>query len=109
LEKSRKRSTGWIDTRNGKRTTRDRISHSQFKDKTGLCYKIISKNSRVWKLTPEDPDINKTAYLDTTHPNWPRFHDIMTAIAIYFLFSNFPPLFNAERTIKDLKDVRPGG
>ena len=34
---------GWIDTRTGKRKTRDRISHSQFREKTGLCSKIISK------------------------------------------------------------------
>jgi hypothetical protein len=34
-------SNGWIDKRTGKRKTRDRISHSQFKGKTGLCSKII--------------------------------------------------------------------
>ncbi len=34
---------GWIDKRTGKRKTKDRISHSQFKAKTGLCSKIISK------------------------------------------------------------------
>ena len=34
---------GWMDSRTGKRKTRDRISHSQFKEKTGLCSKIISK------------------------------------------------------------------
>ena len=33
----------WIDKRTGKRKTRDRISQSQFKSKTGLCSKIISK------------------------------------------------------------------
>src|SRR6187397_1445197 len=38
-----RQTNGWIDTRTGKRKTRDRISHSQFKDKTGLCSKIISK------------------------------------------------------------------
>jgi len=34
---------GWIDKHTGKRKGRDRISHSQFKMKTGLCSKIISK------------------------------------------------------------------
>jgi replication protein O len=34
---------GWIDKRTGHRKTKDRISHSQFKDKTGLCSRIISK------------------------------------------------------------------
>ena len=38
-----RQTNGWIDKRTGKRKTRDRISHSQFKDKTGLCSKIISK------------------------------------------------------------------
>ena len=38
-----RQTNGWIDTRTGKRKTRDRISHSQFKEKTGLCSKIISK------------------------------------------------------------------
>ena len=34
---------GWIDKRTGKRKGRDRISHNQFKTKTGLCSKIVSK------------------------------------------------------------------
>lgn len=34
---------GWIDTKTGKRKQRDRISHNQFKEKTGLCSRIISK------------------------------------------------------------------
>jgi hypothetical protein len=38
-----RQTNGWIDKRTGKRKTRDRISHSQFKDKKGLCTKIISK------------------------------------------------------------------
>jgi len=38
-----RQTNGWIDARTGKRKTRDRISHSQFKEKTGLCSKIISK------------------------------------------------------------------
>jgi hypothetical protein len=38
-----RQTNGWVDTRTGKRKTRDRISHSQFKEKTGLCSKIISK------------------------------------------------------------------
>ena len=38
-----RQTNGWIDKRTGKRKTRDRICHSQFKEKTGLCSKIISK------------------------------------------------------------------
>ena len=38
-----RQTNGWIDKRTGKRKTRDRISHSQFKEKTGLCSKIISR------------------------------------------------------------------
>ena len=38
-----RQTNGWVDFRTGRRKTRDRISHSQFKEKTGLCSKIISK------------------------------------------------------------------
>ena len=38
-----RQTNGWINCRTGKHKTRDRISHSQFKEKTGLCSKIISK------------------------------------------------------------------
>ena len=41
---------GWIDKRTGKRKTRDRISQSQFKAKTRLCSKIISK-ALQWLVT----------------------------------------------------------
>jgi hypothetical protein len=34
---------GWIDCNTGKRKTRDRISHSQFIEKTGLSRRIISQ------------------------------------------------------------------
>ena len=34
---------GWIDCNTGKRKTRDRISHSQFMEKTGLSRRIISQ------------------------------------------------------------------
>jgi len=38
-----RQTNGWIDRRTGLRKTRDRISHSQFVRKTGLCRKSISK------------------------------------------------------------------
>lgn len=38
-----RQTNGWIDKKTGGRKTRDRISHSQFIQKTGLCRKIISK------------------------------------------------------------------
>ena len=41
-----RQTNGWIDGHTGKRKIRDRISHSQFKEKTGLCSKIISKASQ---------------------------------------------------------------
>lgn len=34
---------GWVDKRTRRRKTRDRISHSQFMIKTGLCKRVISK------------------------------------------------------------------
>jgi hypothetical protein len=34
---------GWFDRATGKRKSRDRITHSQFKQKTGLSNRIISK------------------------------------------------------------------
>lgn len=34
---------GWIDTKTGNRKTRDRISRTQFMQKTGLSCKIVSK------------------------------------------------------------------
>ncbi len=34
---------GWVDKRTGRRKTSDRISHSQFMQKTGLCKRVISK------------------------------------------------------------------
>jgi len=34
---------GWFDCNTGKRKNRDRITHSQFKQKTGLSNRIISK------------------------------------------------------------------
>lgn len=58
-----RQTNGWIDSRTGKRKTRDRISHSQFKEKTGLCSKIISKatQSLVLKglITVTDKDRNE--------------------------------------------------
>jgi len=38
-----RQTNGWIDTRTGKRKTRDRISHSQFIEKTALSRRIISQ------------------------------------------------------------------
>lgn len=37
-----RQTNGWIDKFTGKRKTRDRISHSQFINKTGLSRRIIS-------------------------------------------------------------------
>ncbi len=37
-----RQTNGWIDKRTGQRKTRDRISHGQFIQKTGLCRKVIS-------------------------------------------------------------------
>ena len=34
---------GWVDQRTGKRKNRDRISHGQFMQKTGLSRRMISK------------------------------------------------------------------
>ena len=41
-----RQTNGWIDKCTGRRKTRDRITHSQFKEKTGLCSKIISKATK---------------------------------------------------------------
>ncbi len=38
-----RQTNGWIDKRTGGRKTRDRISHGQFMQKTGLCRKVISQ------------------------------------------------------------------
>lgn len=38
-----RQTNGWIDKRTGKRKQRDRISHSQFMDKTGLCRRVVSE------------------------------------------------------------------
>lgn len=38
-----RQTNGWIDKRTGKRKTRDRISHGQFIQKTGLSRRVISK------------------------------------------------------------------
>lgn len=38
-----RQTNGWIDRRTGQRKTRDRISHSQFMKKTGLCRRVVSK------------------------------------------------------------------
>ena len=38
-----RQTLGWFDSTTGKRKNRDRITHSQFKQKTGLSNRIISK------------------------------------------------------------------
>ena len=38
-----RQTLGWFDSATGKRKSRDRITHSQFKQKTGLSNRIISK------------------------------------------------------------------
>ena len=38
-----RKTNGWIDKCTGKRKGRDRISHSQFKVKAGLCSRVVSK------------------------------------------------------------------
>ena len=38
-----RQTNGWIDQRTGKRKTRDRISHYQFRQKTELSRRMISK------------------------------------------------------------------
>jgi len=38
-----RQTNGWIDIRTGKRKIRDRISHNQFIEKTGLSRRIISQ------------------------------------------------------------------
>ena len=38
-----RQTNGWIDTRTGKRKTRDRISYTQFMTKTGYSRRILTK------------------------------------------------------------------
>lgn len=38
-----RQTLGWFDSATGKRKNRDRITHNQFKQKTGLSNRIISK------------------------------------------------------------------
>jgi hypothetical protein len=38
-----RQTLGWFDSATGKRKSRDRITHNQFKQKTGLSNRIISK------------------------------------------------------------------
>lgn len=38
-----RQTNGWIDKNTGKRKKRDRITHQQFQDKTGLSVRIIGK------------------------------------------------------------------
>jgi hypothetical protein len=38
-----RQTLGWFDSTTGKRKSRDRITHSQFKQKTGLSKRIITK------------------------------------------------------------------
>lgn len=38
-----RQTLGWFDRATGKRKSRDRITHNQFKQKTGLSVRIISK------------------------------------------------------------------
>ncbi len=42
-----RQTNGWIDKRTSLRKTRDRISHGQFMQKTGLCRKVISKTIKT--------------------------------------------------------------
>lgn len=35
---------GWVDRQTGKRKVRDRITHQQFKEKTGLSKRTITRN-----------------------------------------------------------------
>lgn len=39
-----RQTNGWIDQKTGKRKKRDRISHGQFMQKTGLSRRMISKS-----------------------------------------------------------------
>lgn len=38
-----RQTLGWFDSKTGKRKSRDRITHNQFRQKTGLSKRIISK------------------------------------------------------------------
>lgn len=42
-----RQTSGWVDKRTGHRKTRDRISHSQFMQKTGLSRRVISKTLKT--------------------------------------------------------------
>ncbi|MBK8298751.1 MAG: hypothetical protein IPK91_16035 [Saprospiraceae bacterium] len=42
-----RQTIGWIDKSTGNRKTRDRITQSQFRDKTGLAPRIISKTLKM--------------------------------------------------------------
>ncbi|MBK8483866.1 MAG: replication protein [Saprospiraceae bacterium] len=42
-----RQTNGWIDRSTGQRKTRDRITQSQFKIKTGLATRIISKTLKM--------------------------------------------------------------
>jgi hypothetical protein len=85
-----RQTNGWIDKRTGRRKTRDRISHGQFMQKTGLCRKIVSKSIQslvskdLVKITdrtgkrlqrPEDrKGISWMYYSSQIEPPRPRIH-----------------------------------